>query len=60
MVARQPEGRTEGVGVGLASFTQAVGILIVAVGVAMVAPWAGVVIAGLGMTAFGLAMERSR
>jgi len=26
----------------------------------MVAPWAGVVIAGVGVTAFGLAMERSR
>jgi hypothetical protein len=46
--------------VGLASVVQAVGILLAAAGVAMVAPWAGVVIAGVGVTAFGLAMERSR
>jgi len=46
--------------VGLASVVQGVGILTIAVGVAMVAPWAGVVIAGIGLTAFGLAMERSR
>ena len=45
---------------GLASVLQAVGMLVVAVGVAMVAPWAGVVIAGISLTAFGLAMERSR
>jgi hypothetical protein len=46
--------------VGLASAVQAIGILTVALGVAMVAPWAGVVMAGIGLTAFGLAMERSR
>ena len=43
---------------GLASYIQAVGILIVAAGAALWSLPVGVVLLGVGVLAFGLAMER--
>jgi len=58
MAPPESEADTEGVAVGLASFVQAVGILLVAAGAAMWSLPVGVALLGVGVLAFGLAMER--